>query len=112
MISSGLPQGSVRTFSGTCWSWASAPSNCRTGPSKALRVRPAVEVKQADGKPGLPESVLSLVIPPGPGAGEVRFFNGDGEDAGFSWRPEGGAWRKAMLKPGETVKNELNESHG
>jgi hypothetical protein len=66
-------------------------------------VRGAVEARQAGGEPGLPEEVLSLVIPPGPGEGEVRFFNGGDGEAAFSWRAEGMGWEDLRLRPGETV---------
>jgi hypothetical protein len=65
-------------------------------------VRPAIEVRGADGSPGLPEAVLSLVVPPEPGPGSVRFFNGSEAPARFAWRPEGEApWNEEVLMPGE-----------
>ncbi len=68
-------------------------------------VRPAVEVKWEGGGPGLPEEVLSLVIP----SSEVRFFNGGETEARFSWRPEGSAWQEMGMRPGETAVRTLEK---
>ena len=55
-------------------------------------------------------TVLALTAPPGPGTGEVRFFNGGDEEAGFSWRPEGGEWEEVVLASGDAVQKELREN--
>lgn len=73
-------------------------------------VRPLAEVRQTDGKPGLPNAVLSLVIPPEFGDGKVQFFNGGDKEARFSWRQDDGAWKEMTLGPGETVTSGLTES--
>ena len=105
---------SVAAGHGRNWGWG-AVTGCY-GPlvlgtqEVQSAVCPAVEVRQKDEKPGLPESVLALTVPPGPGAGEVRFFNGGDGEAGFSWRPEGGKWEEAVLASGETVQKELREN--
>ena len=107
---------SVAAGHGRNWGWGAVtgcygPLAMGTWEVKGA-VRPTVEVAQADGKPGLPESVLSLVVPPAPGGGQVRFFNGGDAEAAFSWRAEGGKWQQAALKPGETVRIALASRSG
>ncbi len=100
---------SVAAGHGRNWGWG-AVTGCY-GPlllgtrEVQSAVRPAVEVKREGGETGLPEEVLSLVIPPG----EVRFFNGGEKDAHFSWRPEEGAWQEMAVRSGETVARALKE---
>lgn len=68
----------------------------------ASAVQPEVEVRQADGTPGLPEAVLALVVPPVPGPGSVGLLNGGEAPVTFAWRPAGDAvWQDAALAPGE-----------
>jgi hypothetical protein len=70
----------------------------------ASAVRPVVEVRQEDGAPGLPEAVLALAVPPEPGPGSVRFFNGGGETVRFAWRAEEEhEWRLVALDRGEEI---------
>jgi hypothetical protein len=71
-------------------------------------VRPAIELRQPDGAPGLPDAVLALVVPSSPGPGSVRFWNGSAQQARFSWRPEGAPnWHELMLRPEEECSQVL-----
>ena len=65
---------------------------------------PAVEFRRSDGEPGLPEPLVSLVVPAGPATGSVRIYNGGNEDMAVSWRKPGSAWHDVSIPPGgETV---------
>lgn len=67
-------------------------------------VKPTVEVRQGEANLGLPETIISLVIPPGLGTGSVRFWNGGNTKVQFSWRSEGSVWKDLELKSEEEVK--------
>ena len=72
-------------------------------------VMPAVEFRRSGGEPGLPEQVVSLVVPPGPAAGSVRINNGGDAYVSFSWRQPGAAWQDVVLPPGGETRAMLLE---
>ena len=97
---------SVAAGHGRNWGWG-AVTGCY-GPlllgtyERLSAVLPAVEIRQAEGEEGLPEQVLSLVIPPGPVEGDLRLYNGGDTEVALAWRPRDrdGAWREVALAPG------------
>ena len=71
-------------------------------------LRPAIEVRGADGTPGLPSEIFTLVLPRMLNAsGHVTFYNGGEVTANVSWRMEGGSWGELALKPSEALRMEL-----
>ena len=72
-------------------------------------VIPVVEFRRSDGAYGLPEQVVSLVIPPGPAEGSVRIHNGGDTDVTVSWRQPEAAWQDVTLPPGGETKAVLEE---
>ena len=68
---------------------------------------PAVEFRRRGGGSGLPEQVVSLVVPPGPAAGNVRIFNGGDSEASVSWRQPGDPWQGVSLPPGGEIETAL-----
>lgn len=73
---------------------------------------PAVEFRRSDGEPGLPEQVVSLVVPAGSSTGDVRIYNGGGEDIEMSFRKPGAAWRDVSIPPRGETRAVLEEFAG
>ena len=80
------------------------------------RATPSIEVKDHKGNGRLPEEILSLVIPPIAGAGEVLFFNGSETTVTFSWRKSGAKeadrWMPVALAPHESLRFPLSAPAG
>ena len=99
---------SVAAGHGRNWGWG-AVTGCY-GPlvlgtfERLSAVLPTVEIRQERGEEGLPEQVLSLVVPPGPGEGDLRLFNCGDREIGLAWRPREGAWREVSLAPGKETR--------
>ena len=68
------------------------------------KVTPTVEVRQEDGRPGVPEQVLPLVVHAGTGMEGAKFYNGGYSDATFSWRFDENGWQEVTLAAGKTVE--------
>ena len=62
-----------------------------------------VEVKKADGQPGVPDHVLTLVTHSGTDIDGVKFYNGGDSDGTFSWRFEGNGWQEETVSAGEII---------
>jgi hypothetical protein len=67
------------------------------------KVTGAVEVKQANDQPGLPDQVMPLMMHTGTAIDGVKFYNGGDSDVTFSWRFEGNGWQEEMVGAGEVV---------
>ncbi len=52
-------------------------------------VEPAIELLDEAGRICLPDNLLSLVVPPAEGDGQVRFYNGGETPLTAAWRPAG-----------------------
>jgi hypothetical protein len=63
-----------------------------------------IEVRHADGAPGLPVGVLSLVRPRVGGGAELWLYNAAEAEIGCAWRPAGGAWREVRLAAGDGAR--------
>ena len=72
-------------------------------------VSPLIEVRDRDNNPRLPEEVLSLVIPPISGEGQVLFYNGSEEGVDLSWRVADAekGWTPLTLGPDQSRECEL-----
>jgi len=71
------------------------------------RLMPLIEVKDSSEIARLPKEILSLVIPPMKGKGEVLFFNGGEETVTFSWRcakTEETSWTEVTLASNESQR--------
>jgi len=70
------------------------------------KVTGAVEVKQANGQPGLPGQVMSLVRHTGTAIDGIKFYNGGDSKAMFSWRFKGDEWQEEIIGAGECVERQ------
>ena len=61
-------------------------------------VTPTIEIKQVDGRRGVPDPILPLVTHSGTEVNGVKFYNGSDADVAFSWRFENADWRDVTVE--------------
>ena len=63
----------------------------------------ALEVKQANDQPGLPDQVMPLMVHVGTAIDGMKFYNGGDSGVTFTWRFEGNGWQEEVVEAGEVV---------